>query len=244
MMIAGITDIGLVRHVNEDSICVDFQIEDYRICMLADGMGGHSAGEIASTMAIEYVKEYMNRNSIEAKKSIEEITLLGRKAILYANERVYKKSIMNSEYLGMGTTFTMACLLKDTLILHHLGDSRAYLLRKENLNQLTADHTLVAELIKIGSISREEALVHPQKNVITRALGTSYSVEIDTENYEIEKEDCLLLCSDGLTNMISNEVIKYILSQNIEPEIICKNLIEQSKANGGYDNISAIVVKL
>ena len=244
MLSAGLTDIGLVRKVNEDSFLCDFQLKDLHFYIVADGMGGHNAGEIASSMAIDYVRTYMEKIYMEILMTVENITFMIRKAIQYANERVYKKSIMNSQYVGMGTTFTLVCIYGDHMIIGHVGDSRVYRINSDGIVRLTNDHSLVEELLRNGTIGPEEAANHPQKNVITRALGTSYSIEVDTFVYPIVKEDNILVCSDGLTNEVGELEIQSIVERNTDMNLVCKELIDKAKDFGGYDNITVIVVRV
>ncbi len=246
MKSAGKTDIGLVRKVNEDNYICEMLDPDSKtwVFIAADGMGGHNAGEVASTMAVQEILSYM-RSNIEAL-SMEErhIRDLIRNSILHANDKVYKKSILNTHYMGMGTTLSMGLVKGSEFYIGHVGDSRIYLIRDSGITRLTEDHSLVAELIKIGTIQPEEAKHHPQKNVITRALGTEYALEVDIASYALKDKDIILLCTDGLSNMVEDEEIRQIIAGAKDMENACDMLIDKAKHGGGYDNITAIVIQI
>ncbi len=236
------TDIGKLREVNQDSYYVS-EKEDIPVFIIADGMGGHRAGEVASKMAIDVMKErfFKSNKSINEER---EVVLLVKKAIETANLKIYESSQKNKEYLGMGTTITMTYILGDKIVVGHIGDSRAYLLREGKFSQLTEDHSLVAQLLKNGSISEAEAQSHPQKNVITRAVGTDEEIDIDIVVEKIYKEDIVLLCTDGLTNMVDDSQINEILSTRKDIQTACDDLVELANQNGGYDNITVIAIKI
>ena len=166
-----------------------------------------------------------------------------KNSIWRANDEIYRKSIENEEYSGMGTTVTMAYETNGNIFIGHVGDSRAYLLRDNTLYQITKDHSLVEELVKNGSITREEARFHPQKNIITRAVGTDKEVEIDLIVKEKSKGDILLLCTDGLTNMLSDDEIKELLLKSSDMQKACELLVHLSNEKGGLDNISVVAIK-
>jgi len=255
MRSAGRSDIGLVRKVNEDDfLCLKlndlFKLEnpaaDLYLCIVADGMGGRNAGEVASSMAVQEIVEFVKEKYIEVltEKRIteEKIFDLVREAIYYSNDKIYKKSLLNSEFLGMGTTLSMILIKDSNLYYGHVGDSRIYLIRKNEITKLTEDHSLVAELVKQGTIKPEEAVSHPQKNIITRALGTEYEIEVDLGKQEIIEGDYILLCTDGLSNLISdNEIMELVLS-SAGVEKACESLISKAKENGGFDNITVVVI--
>lgn len=236
------TDIGIIRDNNQDSYYV-FSSEDYPLFIIADGMGGHKAGEIASKMAIEIIsnnlKNYLINSSVENKKIEDGI----RKSIDEANKEIYKKSKEDEKYSGMGTTVTLAYVINDRIFIGHVGDSRAYLLRNGVLSQLTQDHSLVEELIRNGSISKEEAKHHPQRNIITRAVGTSGDIKADVILEKKHKDDILLLCTDGLTNMVDEIQIRDSLIMNEDIQKACEDLVKLSNDRGGFDNITVIAAK-
>lgn len=242
MRAIGKSDIGLVRKANEDGFLCE-QKDGISLFIVADGMGGCNAGEIASSMAINLIREYIWNCNIKEITANDQINEVIKSAIQYANQKVYKKSILDSKCIGMGTTLTMAILYSNKIYIGHVGDSRLYIIRENNIKKLTKDHSLVEELIQCGTIKPEEAFNHPQKNIITRALGTEYVLEIDGYEYEINCGDYILLCTDGLSNCVSEDNIVNIINDgNKNIELICDELIEISKQNGGYDNITAIIV--
>lgn len=236
------SDIGNRRDMNQDSYYLGSK-EDIPLFIIADGMGGHKAGEVASEMAISIIKEKFLKEKENLEKKRTEIALLIKNAIEEANSKILQESIENKECRGMGTTITMAYILVDKLFIGHIGDSRAYLLRKNDFVQLTEDHSLVAQLVKNGSISKEEAQCHPQKNIITRAVGTDSNIEIDIIIKDIDKEDIILFCTDGLTNMVGDSKIKEILLTSENMQAACEDLVNIANENGGLDNITVMAVK-
>jgi serine/threonine protein phosphatase PrpC len=246
MRSTGRTDIGLVRKVNEDSFLSKKLegLENTYLHIVADGMGGHNAGEVASSMAVKEIAEYIGENIDELKREDKEIQDLIRSSILYANEKVYKTSIVKSNCLGMGTTLSMVLLKENKAFIGHVGDSRVYLIRGKSITRLTEDHSLVAELVKSGTIKPEEADHHPQKNVITRALGTEYTLEPDIIQYEMDSGDFILICTDGLSNTVNEEEIAATIANSSDIEEACGLLLEKAKGNGGYDNITAVIIQM
>lgn len=242
MNISALTDVGLVRNNNEDSFykSTDF---DLPLFIVADGMGGHNAGEIASKMAIDIIKQYFveNKNSLDNENKLISVI---NKSIKEANKKIYKLSKDDELYSGMGTTITLAYIFKGKIYIGHVGDSRAYIISNGQIFQITEDHSLVQELIKNGSITIEEGKTHPQRNMITRAAGTSEDIEVDITTKAFNNNDKLLICSDGLSNMVNDDEI--IHTFNNEPLIkkACEELIKKAKNNGGKDNITVIAIEL
>ncbi len=239
MRSSGLSDIGLVRKINEDAYLCQYEYGDATYFIVADGMGGRNAGEIASSTAIDYIKYYIEKHS----NHTNEVRKLIKNAILYANEKVYKKSILSSECIGMGTTLSLACIFHKKLLIGHVGDSRVYLVRDNEITKLTEDHSLVEELVKNGTIKPEEASTHPQKNIITRALGTEYMLDVDLYEFDILDGDFIVLCTDGLSNMVTDKEILDVIRSNSDVNIICERLIVMAKESGGFDNITVIIVK-
>lgn len=241
MNVVGLTDIGLVREKNQDSIYSSNE-SDFPIFIIADGMGGHKAGEIASKDAINIIKNVFlkHREKLINKKNIFEVI---EESIRIANETIYEKSLNLIEYKGMGTTISLCYIYKSHIYIGHVGDSRIYKIKDHGIKQVTEDHSLINELIKTGKISEEEAKHHPQKNVIMRAVGTSKEIEIDISEVKFKKGEKLLLCSDGLSNMLSEEEMLGILKMNSSLENIGEKLINMAKENGGYDNVSLILIE-
>lgn len=229
------TDIGLVRPINEDS----FACIPPNFYMVADGMGGHLAGEIASQIAVETVKNYIFEN-MDRANSCEHLL---EKAIVEANKQILTKANSDDSYKGMGTTITSALINDDTVVWAHIGDSRLYLVRNNMLTQLTRDHSLVWELLENGSINKSEAINHPQKNVLTRAVGIEDNIKVELGSIKLFPNDLLLLCTDGLTNMLKSEVLIDILTQDIDIEDIVNILVSSALDEGGTDNITTILVK-
>ncbi len=241
MIAAGRSDIGLKRDTNQDFYFVS-QDENLPLYILADGMGGEKGGETASRLAIETSREIFEKNRLKLKnkKAIKETI---RKAIERSNTKIHKKSLKDKSLEGMGTTLLILYISKNKLYIGHVGDSRAYYIAR-SIEQLTEDHSLVNALVKSGQLSLEEAKKHPQKNMITRAVGAAAIVESDILSYDYLKEDKILLCSDGLSNMLENEEIYSIMDSSENVEEICDNLISEALKSGGNDNITTVVVKL
>ncbi|MEG1255244.1 Stp1/IreP family PP2C-type Ser/Thr phosphatase [Clostridium sp.] len=229
------TDVGNRRTFNEDSVGY-YEDDDFGIYIVADGMGGHNAGEVASKLAKDIIIEYVINHKDEETQ--EEIL---NDAILNANRKIYREGLLNEDCNGMGTTITGAFLRGNQLTMVNVGDSRGYVLKGKELIKVTKDHSLVQELLDNGTITKEEAKEHPNKNVITRAVGTNPVVKADYYTLDIRELSKVLLCSDGLTNEVSErEILKVLKEDNKEP---CLQLINMSKENGGRDNISIIIFK-
>lgn len=237
------SDRGRVREINEDSCKVitgKDGIPDTFI--VADGMGGHNSGELASRMAVELSEEYLLK-FLQPDQNEESILALISNMMAEVNKSIYFKAKESEENFGMGTTFIIGILFKGKLFIGHVGDSRVYLVSNGALKQLTTDHSYIEELIKNGSLTREEAQNHPKKNVITRALGCEENVEFDTYSVDVKGEDIFILCTDGLTNMLSENEILSIINNNDDPQYSCSELVRIANKKGGEDNITVIIVK-
>jgi serine/threonine protein phosphatase PrpC len=221
------TDTGQVRDGNEDSYLVDRRLELFAV---ADGMGGHRAGEIASATALDGLKLAVDEGHAVAD------------AVGRANTAVWDKAAGDTDLAGMGTTLTAAIFDDATLTIAHVGDSRAYLLRDDRLERLTTDHSLVEELIRDGKLTEDQAAVHPQRSIITRALGVDSSVEVDVYSLVLQGGDRVILCSDGLTSMVRAPGIAEILRAEADPTAAANALVDAANAAGGEDNITTIVV--
>ena len=247
--IVGITDVGRSRDHNEDFIAWN---NDLGLAVLADGMGGHNAGEVASKMSVDTilnnVKGFMgsfNKTSAELSDELQEEDAVGMslEAISEANFSVFTAASENPAYKGMGTTLVMALLHGSDLIISHVGDSRLYRFRKSELEQLTLDHSLYQEMITGGFMSEEEADQSLNKNMITRALGIAEDVEIDVQQQVVNSGDVYLLCSDGLSDMLSYEEIKAVMdASGKDMKLAAQTMINQANDNGGADNISVILM--
>jgi protein phosphatase len=241
MKIAYRSDIGRIRLVNEDRGFAEFTDGGLAVAIVADGMGGHKAGEVASQLAVDTFREALQ--GATAALSLDERKLLIRQAILQANEVVFDMASRNDQYHNMGTTVVAALLHQQNGVIGHIGDSRAYKWREGVLSQLTEDHTLVNELVKSGQITLEEAAHHPRRNVMTRALGTDAEVEVDVRDVSWMPGDMLLLCSDGLTNMVSEqEIIETIVSEELDLEGKADRLVQLALQAGGDDNITVVLL--
>ena len=233
----GRTDIGKKRVQNQDSIFfTDEPIGPLpNLYIVADGMGGHKAGDVASKTAIEGVTEYVKESAINNSVSVL------KRAILYANDKIYKMAKENEDWKGMGTTFVAAVCEDDILYVANIGDSRLYFIDDE-IRQVTMDHSLVEELIRSGQLDRNKGRNHPEKNIITRALGISDKIMTDFFELEMKQGDGILLCSDGLSNMLEDDEIKEIvLESSGDITAAVEKLIDRANYYGGRDNISVVV---
>lgn len=235
----GGTDVGKQRSINQDYVMIiNEPIGPFpNLYILADGMGGHRAGEVASMFAVETVIEYAKNMTGKSYAALLD------SVIEYTNEQLYKKSSSSDEYIGMGTTLVIATVVDCTLYVANVGDSRLYVIGN-GITQITIDHSLVEEMISMGKITRSEARNHERKNVITRAVGVEPSVIADLFEIELEEGSTVLLCSDGLTNMVEDHEIRKIVSTGNELGDKVHRLIDEANRNGGKDNISVILVEL
>lgn len=236
--IYALTDVGKVRKINEDNFCY-VKKDGYSYAMVADGMGGHLAGEVASKMAVESISRYIDENISENFDHFEVKELL-IDAFGYANSKIYAYSCENDSVMGMGTTATLCMVRNGFIIYAHVGDSRAYTVGK-TIKQITNDHSYVQELVKLGQITPEEAKTHPRRNYITRAMGVEAEIKADSgiKTYKGEK---ILICSDGLHGKTDDTEIHTLVSQNSAEQCV-KKLIELANEHGGEDNITAIVME-
>ncbi|TLS33849.1 Stp1/IreP family PP2C-type Ser/Thr phosphatase [Geobacillus thermoleovorans] len=234
------TDIGQIREHNEDSGGVFVNQSGQYLAVVADGMGGHRAGDVASSMAVAYLQERWEKESGLASPAEAEQWL--KVQIAAANERLFRYALSHPECQGMGTTVVGAICAGPFATIAHIGDSRCYLLNQNGIQQLTDDHSLVNELVKSGQISKEDAEHHPRKNVLLRALGTEPAVKVDIKTVSIDDGDMLLLCSDGLSNKVPEADIVQILTGAGALEEKAQALIELANGRGGEDNISLAVI--
>jgi protein phosphatase len=222
------SDVGRLRNINEDSFVVDDRLALYAV---ADGMGGHRAGEVASATALEAL-----RAAVAGGKALDA-------AIVIANSAVFSKAATDRELSGMGTTLTAVAIVGEaTLLIGHVGDSRAYRIRDGAITQLTEDHSLVEELVRDGRISPEEAEVHPQRAIITRALGIDPEVEVDLYTVEARTGDRILICSDGLSGMIRDEEVLRLSLTETDPRLAADRLVDAANEAGGEDNITVVLI--
>ncbi|MGG3339450.1 protein-serine/threonine phosphatase PrpC [Bacillus subtilis] len=243
MLTALKTDTGKIRQHNEDDAGIFKGKDEFILAVVADGMGGHLAGDVASKMAVKAMGEKWNEaETIPTAPSECEKWLIEQ--ILSVNSKIYDHAQAHEECQGMGTTIVCALFTGKTVSVAHIGDSRCYLLQEDDFVQVTEDHSLVNELVRTGEISREDAEHHPRKNVLTKALGTDQSVSIDTRSFDIEPGDKLLLCSDGLTNKVEGTELKDILQSDSAPQEKVNLLVDKANQNGGEDNITAVLLEL
>lgn len=231
------THVGQQRGRNEDSLVA--QIVNARfIGAVADGMGGHQAGEKASRLAVEAIKEVASE--LAETQAVSEVLV---SAVQSANQRIFEASTQDQQLAGMGTTLTGAVVEPGRAWLAHVGDSRAYLIRNGQIAQLTADHSLVEELVRRGHLSESEAQIHPQRNLLLQALGVAPTVEVETREETLQPGDVLLLCSDGLTNMVPDRDIADIITNAATLEAAAEKLISLANKRGGHDNITVVLVR-
>jgi serine/threonine protein phosphatase PrpC len=240
MRMAYKSDIGRIRTVNEDRAFALTNEQGITVAIVADGMGGHQAGDIASQKATQMIQEQLL--CLEQDLSKETYAEQVREAVMNANKAVFQISSQQEKYHGMGTTVVVALVCKNNLIIGHIGDSRAYRFRQGSLTQITEDHSLVNELVKTGQITLEEAEHHPRRNVLIRALGTDADVKVDVQALTWESGDILLLCTDGLSGLIDQYSIESIIKSNANVDQACNELIESALAAGGDDNVTVVIL--
>jgi serine/threonine protein phosphatase PrpC len=238
---AGASDIGRKRKSNQDSICVDY---DHHFFAVADGMGGHNGGDIASQMTVKMIPEFFSQNATM------DPPLLMKNMIQEINRAILQRASDQSELHGMGTTVTAIHFNGPNLVIGNVGDSRVYMINNHHIFQMTRDHTWVQHKLATGYYSREDAVKDPQRNALTIAVGIESDLPVDVFNYRICKNDIFLLCSDGLHGRVSDRDMLQIVQKNIPDPALCemshvelavKELIQQANDNGGNDNISVIL---
>lgn len=234
----GMKDVGRCRDMNQDYIFVSEKPVGNlpNLFLVADGMGGHRAGDLASEYTVSMIREAV-------EKSMQSIPLqILKSAFQYANQRLLEKAQESPSYKGMGTTLVAATIVENTAYVVNVGDSRLYKVGR-TIEQITQDHSLVEEMVRMGEISKEEARNHPEKNIITRAIGVSRTVEADYFDTGLAGGECLLLCSDGLSNMVEDAQILEILSRRADLRSGAEELVDTANRNGGRDNIAVVLVE-
>ena len=239
-MVFAKTDIGKVREINQDYYYTSEENSTPKLYILADGMGGYKGGEVASKLAVDSARKYIENNFSNNFSQKEEILKLIGDAVEYANMVVYEKSKEVQELEGMGTTLEVCLIYNNKAYIGHVGDSRIYRIRKDVIRKLTKDHSYVQQLVEDKKITREEAKIHPKKNMLTRALGCTPYVEPDLRARNFEKGDIFIMCSDGLTNMVEEKRIYELVKQDINTAT--NNLVNEANSAGGYDNITVIII--
>ncbi len=249
LICAGMTDVGCAREHNED----DFYLSqgDEALCIVADGMGGHSSGEVASAMAIRAIVDYyretipeddVNGYDDNSESDLDRARLT--EALKVANRVVFEAASDNEDLDGMGTTIVSGYFTEEGVYMAHIGDSRAYRYRDGELEQMTPDHSLANEYVKMGILAKEDVEFFPYKNVITRACGLAEQVEVEVQYEEVQPNDLFIFCSDGLSDMVPDKQILEILEDEDDLEQLCRKLVERANQNGGDDNITVIVAQV
>jgi protein phosphatase len=247
---AGLTHVGMKRSHNEDSLLL---LSEYSLYMVADGMGGHSSGEVASRMAVETISSFFKMTTrdeeatwpFKEEKNLryDENRLVA--GIKWSNRRIYEAAARDPKYKGMGTTIVTAFFTQGGAYLGHVGDSRGYRIREGEIEQITEDHSLLNDYIKANKLTPEEIEHFPHKNVIVRALGMKELVQVDVNRLDPRGEDYYLLCSDGLTSMVGDdEILRIVNDSKGDLKLACKNLVDCANDNGGSDNITVALVQL
>lgn len=232
------TDVGKIREVNQDFVFVSDQpIGNIpNLLIVADGMGGHKAGEFASRFVVESLKQDLSQSTEDGPEAMI------REAIIAANNKLIETANLDTRLKGTGTTLVVATVIEHTLYFANIGDSRLYLMN-DDIRQLSRDHSFVQEMVRLGGIRAEDAKNHPDKNIITRAIGAREKVEIDFFEYRLKKGDIILMCTDGLSNMVEDEEIFRIVKSSRDVVEAVERLVEKANDNGGSDNIGVIVAE-
>jgi protein phosphatase len=248
VLVAGETNVGMKRSHNEDNFDV---VEEERLFLVADGMGGHASGEVASKMAIETLREFFSATSqdpeatwpykMDKARGYEENRLIT--GIKLANLRIHEAAAREPKLRGMGTTLVTMLVIDDGVLIAHVGDSRVYRMRGGKLEQLTDDHSLLNDYIKMKRLTEEEIANFPHKNVIVRALGMKDTVKVDTRLDPPQAGDVYILCSDGLCGPVTDAEISDIANSSNELKVVASKLIERANANGGPDNVTVVLAK-
>jgi len=239
MRVAALSDIGLVRSRNEDAYWYDL---DRGIFILADGLGGHKAGEIAAATAVKIAAD---RLSLAVDEGLQDVLLAEamQEAFSVASEQVYARATESEAFSGMACSLIAGILQQDTCLVAHAGDSRAYLFFDDSLSQMTVDDTPVGALIKRGYLLPEKARSHSLKNLLIKSIGSQPTVDANISKFPVKSGERLLFCSDGLWGIVDHETVHAILRQQSDPQLLCEELVRAARANGGHDNITVIVVE-
>ena len=239
----GMTDKGLIRSENQDTYLFEyFEDKDIALCIVCDGMGGVRGGGLASQIAsASFVAHIRTCLSSKVKKELPAILL---EAADYANQKVYRRSRLDSNCRGMGTTLVGALIYGSELIIINIGDSRGYLVTDKKIRQITRDHSLVEDMVRRGELTTAQAKSHPRKNLITRALGVDIKARCDIFTHTVKSGDYLILCSDGLSNQVADEEMLTIVSSETDLEIICKRLLDLTLMRGAPDNVTVVILEL
>lgn len=232
------TDVGRQRHQNQDRVNLYQGGSDRQLAVIADGIGGNLGGNVAAEMVTTELGRYFQTNPPAAPAATKEWF---RRAVAGVNRSILDRAQKELAYQGMGTTMVAALFFKNQVVIANIGDSRAYILHQGMLTQVTADHSLVNELVKIGDLTEQEAARSPQKNIITRAIGIDTAAEVDVNQFTLGPQDQLLLCTDGLSKLVSAAAIAAVLKQPLSLTEKCQQLIDRANAAGGSDNITVLI---
>ncbi len=242
MRIVGKTDIGMVRDTNQDAFKIVALGTGSGLALVCDGMGGARGGDTASTIAKKVITETIQK-TYQDVMGAEAVKAMVLEAVASANRAIYQTAKDHPEYTGMGTTVVLSLLHQKRAYIAHVGDSRLYLMREHSLTQITRDHSFIQEMVDRGEISPEEARVHPNKNIITRAVGVHWDVDVDFYSLDLYPGDKLLLCTDGLTNLCPDEKLADVISSDSIEEA-AETLICTANQEGGHDNITVVIVEV
>lgn len=240
MQVWGLTDPGMVRAQNQDFYQIVKLGRDQLLAIVCDGMGGARSGNIASKMAAEVFVGEVQR-TVRGNMRQAQIDTMLNNALELANKAVYEQSMLSEEYRGMGTTLVAAFFQKDTVTVANVGDSRAYLFNQSGVQNITTDHSLVELMVQRGELTREQAKNHPGKNLITRAVGTEQAVDCDLFRLHLTKGDCLLMCSDGLSNVMSDQEILFEVIHGVNKNDCCQRLMSIANYRGSPDNVTVVL---
>lgn len=243
MDVWGLTDVGIVRKQNQDYYDVVEFGHDCMLAIVCDGMGGAKSGNVASRLAADAFCGEVRRN-IRSELLVEDVKRIMTDAIALANQAVYEHAQLSDDYTGMGTTLVAAFVCGKTVIVANVGDSRAYLMTSGGIRQITVDHSVVQMMLRRGEISREQARTHPVKNLITRAIGTEQRVVCDIFTLPVERGDYILLCSDGLSNLVTDQEILFEVEHCTDKAKCCRNLIDVAKNRGAPDNVTCVLAAI
>ncbi len=239
----GLTDVGNVRSQNQDHYDIVQLGDQSLLVVVCDGMGGAKAGNVASQLAVEVFVQEM-QNSYRSNMGWESIEIMMRHSITRANLAVFEQSQLHVDFRGMGTTLVAAFLRGNTVVVGNIGDSRAYVLNEDGIAFMTVDHSQVEFMVRRGDITREQAMHHPQKNFITRALGTEHKVSCDIYRQNLHQGDAMILCSDGLSNVVTDQELIFEVVYGLQKEGCCQRLLKIAKDRGAPDNVTVALVEL
>ena len=243
MQLWGLTDPGNLREQNQDSYAMLSFSRDRSLMIVCDGMGGAKSGNVASSLAVDVFTDEVRRCQ-KSGLAPERAAEILRGALELANKAVYEQAQLSDDFSGMGTTLVAALILKDTAVIINVGDSRAYLFTSDGVQLLTIDHSIVEYMVQRGELTHEQAKNHPSKNLITRAVGTEKQVAADVFSLTAEPGDCLLLCSDGLSNQMADQEILFEVVHGAQKADCCQRLLDIAKSRGAPDNVTSVLIAL